>query len=85
MPTPVPPAANIADQMKKHRKMVLLRTRGQPVLQCRVGAENMSDEEIAENVQAVIRRVETKLKRGIKNIRSVSLKTTMGPSIKIRM
>ena len=85
MPTPVPPAANIADQMKKHRKMVLLRTRGQPVLQCRVGAENMSDEEIAENVQAVIRRVEAKLKRGIKNIRSASLKTTMGPSIKIKM
>ncbi len=45
----------------------------------------MADEEIAENVQAVIRRVEAKLKRGIKNIRSVSLKTTMGPSVKIGM
>jgi len=85
MPTPVPPAADIADQLEKHRKIVLLRMRGQPVLQCRVGAENMSDEEIAENVQAIIRRVEPKLKKGIKNIRSVRLKATMGPSIKIRM
>jgi large subunit ribosomal protein L1 len=85
MPTPVPPTAKIAEHMKRHRKIVLLRTRGQPVLQCRVGAENMTDEKIAENVQAVIRRVEAKLKRGIKNISSVSLKTTMGPSIKIRM
>jgi len=85
MPTPVPPAANIEEQIEKHRKIVLLRTRGQPVLQCRVGAENMSDEEIAENVQAVVRKVEAKLKKGIKNIRSVSLKATMGPSIKIRM
>ncbi|NIR86736.1 50S ribosomal protein L1 [Candidatus Bathyarchaeota archaeon] len=85
MPTPVPPAANVVDQMKRHRKMVLLRTRGPPVLQCRVGAENMSDEEIAENVQAVTKRVQAKLKRGIRNIRSVSLKTTMGPSVKIRM
>jgi len=85
MPTPVPPAADIADHMKRHRKMVLLRTRGQPVLHCRVGAENMADEEIAENIQAIIRRVEAKLKRGIKNIRSVIVKTTMGPSIKIRM
>lgn len=59
--------------------------RGQPVLQCRVGAENMADEEIAENIQAVIRRIEGKLKKGIKNIRSVNIKTTMGPSIKIRM
>ncbi len=85
MPTPVPPAANVVDQMKRHRKMVLLRTRGPPVLQCRVGAENMSDEEIAENVQAVTKRVQAKLKRGIRNIRSVSLKTTMGPPVKIRM
>jgi len=63
----------------------LLRMRGQPVLQCRVGAESMSEEELAENIQAVIRRVEAKLKRGIKNISSVSLKTTMGPSISVRM
>ena len=85
MPTPVPPTANIAEQMKKQRKMVLLRMRGQPVLQCRIGIENMSDEEITENVQAIIRRVEAKLKKGIKNIRSVTLKTTMGPPTKIRM
>ncbi len=84
MPTPIPPTANIADQIKKHRKMVLVRLRGQPVLQCRVGNENMPDEEIAQNVQAVIRRVEGKLKRGIKNIRSIHLKTTMGPPVKVR-
>ena len=84
MPTPIPPTANIADQIKKHRKIVLVRLRGQPVLQCGVGNENMSDEEIAENVQTVIRRVEGKLKRGIKNIRSVNLKTTMGPLVKIK-
>jgi len=85
MPTPVPPTADIAEHIKRHRKMILLRMRGQPVLQCRVGAENMSDEEIAENVQAVMEKVEAKLKKGIKNISSVNLKTTMGPSIPVRM
>jgi len=85
MPTPVPPTANIADQIEKHRKMVFVRLRGQPVLQCRVGNENMSNEEIAENVQAVMGRIEGKLKRGIKNIRSIYLKTTMGSSFKIGM
>jgi large subunit ribosomal protein L1 len=85
MPTPVPPTVNMADQIAKHRKMVLVRLRGQPVLQCRVGNENMSDEEIAENVQAVIRRIEGKLKRGMKNIRSIHLKTTMGSPVKIRI
>ena len=85
MPTPVPPGANIADQIEKHRRMVLLRIRGQPVLQCRVGNENMADEEIAENIQAVERRIEGKLRRGIKNIRSIHLKTTMGSPIKVVM
>jgi len=84
MPTPIPPTANIADQIKKHRKMVLVRLRGQPVLQCRIGNENMPDEEIAQNVEAVIRRIEGKLKRGIKNIRSIHLKTTMGPPVKVK-
>ncbi len=85
MPTPVAPTTDIGEQIQKHRRMVSVRMRDQPVLQCRVGAENMEDEKIAENVQAVIRRIETKLKKGIKDIRSVSLKTTMGPPIKIRM
>lgn len=85
MPTPVPPTANIADHVKKHRKMVFIRLRGQPVLQCRVGTENMEDSKIAENSQVVIRRVEGKLRRGIKNIRSIQLKTSMGSPIKMKM
>ncbi len=85
MPTPVPPTANIAEHMKKHQKMVFIRVRGQPVLQCCVGTENMADNKIAENSQAVIGRVEGKLKRGIKNIRSIHLKTSMGSPIKMKM
>jgi large subunit ribosomal protein L1 len=85
MPTPVPPNADIKEQIEKHQKMVLLRMRGQPVLQCRIGNEEMKDEEIAENVQAVVRRIEAKLKRGIKNFRSVYLKTSMGSSVKVAM
>jgi len=83
MPTPVPPTADIAEHIKKYRKMVLVRLRGEPVLQCRVGTERMAEKEIAENIQAVMRTVERKLKRGIKNVRSICLKATMGPSVKI--
>jgi large subunit ribosomal protein L1 len=85
MPTPVPPNANIEDQIERHRKIVFVRTRGQPVLQCRVGNEDMTDKEIAENVQTVVRRIEGKLKRGIKNFKSVYLKTSMGSAVKVAM
>jgi len=85
MPTPVPPAASIEDHMKRHRKMLLIRLRGQPVLQCRVGTGDMPDEQINENLQAVMRGIERKLKKGIKNIRSIWLKTTMGPPVRVKM
>ncbi len=84
MPMPVPPAADIAGLIEKHRKTIVLRMRNQPILQCRVGMENMNDEEIAENVQAVLRVIEGKLKKGMKNIKFAYLKTSMGKPVKIR-
>ena len=45
----------------------------------------MTDKKVAENVQAVVRRIEGKLKRGIKNFRSVYLKTSMGSTVKVAM
>jgi len=85
MPTPVSPAASIEDHMKRYRKMLLIRLRGQPVLQCRIGTENMPNEQINENLQTVMREIERKLKKGIKNIRSIRLKTTMGPPIRVKI
>jgi large subunit ribosomal protein L1 len=84
MPTPVPPQVNIADVISKQRRTVLVRTRNQPVLQCRIGTEDMSDEQIAENIQAVLRRLEGKLKKGLKNIRTMVIKTAMGPPVELK-
>jgi large subunit ribosomal protein L1 len=84
MPVPVPPAADITSLIAKHRRTITLRMRNQPILQSRVGMENMKDEEIAENIQAVLRILEGKLKRGLKNIRFVYIKTTMGTPVKIK-
>jgi len=85
MPTPVSPTANIADIIERQRKIVLMRLRGQPVLQCRIGTEDMPDEQIMENIQAVVSRLEGKLKRGLKNIRSLVIKTAMGPPIEVKV
>lgn len=84
MPVPVPPTADITSLIAKHRRTITLRMRNQPILQSRVGMENMKDEEIAENIQAVLRALERKLKRGLKNIRFAYIKTTMGIPVKIK-
>jgi large subunit ribosomal protein L1 len=45
----------------------------------------MQNEEIAENVQTVFRKIEEKLRRGMNNIKTVYLKTTMGSTVKVDM
>jgi len=84
MPTPVPPNAPIDQIIKSHRKLVRVRVRDQPVVQCRIGTEKMPDDKIAENAQAVFSRIEAKLERGSKSIGQVLVKTTMGEPVKIQ-
>jgi large subunit ribosomal protein L1 len=85
MPTPVSPSVDIASAIEKQRKIVQVRLRSQPILQCRIGTEEMTDEQIAENIETVIRRLEGKLKRGLRNIRSIVIKTAMGPPIRLKI
>ncbi|MCW4043901.1 MAG: 50S ribosomal protein L1 [Candidatus Bathyarchaeota archaeon] len=84
MPVPVPPNADVAGLIEKHRKTIVVRTRNQPIIQCSVGTENMSEEEIFDNIQAVLRVLEGKLKRGLKNIKVAYIKTSMGAPVKIK-
>jgi len=83
MPTPVPPTAPIDDVIKRQRRNARLKMKDQPVIQCKVGTEDMPDEALVQNIQTVISRLESKLERGSKNISSVSVKTTMGPLVKV--
>ena len=85
MPTPVPPTANIAEHIKKYRKTVMVRLRGQPVLQCRIGTDEMPEEQVVENIRTVLGRLEGRLKRGFINVESIYIKTTMGPPVKIKI
>jgi large subunit ribosomal protein L1 len=85
MPTPVPPTANIAEHIERFRRTVLVRIRGQPVLQCRVGSEEMSEDKVADNISTVLRRIEGRLKKGLKNVESICVKTTMGEPVKMKL
>jgi len=84
MPIPVSPAVDIAALLNKHRKTVLVRMRNQPIIQVSVGSENMSEEELFDNIQAILKVLEVKLKRGLKNIKMVFIKTSMGEPVKVK-
>jgi ribosomal protein L1 len=44
MPVPIPQNADVEALIAKHRKTVLVRMRGQPIIQTTVGTANQSDE-----------------------------------------
>ena len=83
MPVPVPPSAVVEDVLARQRGTIRVRVRDQPVVQCRVGMEDMPSEKIAQNVEAVVNAIEGKLERGMGNIGSVLIKTTMGSPVKV--
>jgi large subunit ribosomal protein L1 len=84
MPIPVPPNADIATIINKHRKTVIVRMRNQPIIQVPVGTQQMKDEDLTENTMTVLRVLDGKLKRGLKNVKYVFIKTSMGEPVKIK-
>jgi len=83
MPKPVPPQADVSGMVKNLRKTVKVRSKTKKTFHTIAGSEEMPKEQIAENIDTIIRRIITSLERGKMNIGSVYVKTTMGPSEKI--
>jgi len=84
MPTPVPPNIDIEPILQRQRASVRIRIRDQLSVSCRVGDEETDSNLIAENIQAVITRLEEKYEKEIKNLGTVYLKLTMGSPIKVQ-
>ena len=83
MPVPVPPNVVVEDVLARQRRTVRVRVRDQPVIQCRVGTEDMASDKIVDNVQAVVTAIEGKLERGLGNVGSIIVKAAMGSPIKV--
>jgi len=83
MPKPVPPHADISGMVKNLRNTVKLRAKSSKTFHTLVGNEDMSKEDITENIDAIVKRLESSLERGRMNIGSIYIKTTMGPSGRI--
>lgn len=85
MPKPVPPTADLKSLIERLKKTVRIKTKDAPVVQLPVGTEDMDDKSLAGNIEAVLGFLEGKLVGGIKNIGSVYIKATMGPTVKVEV
>jgi large subunit ribosomal protein L1 len=80
MPKPIPPGADPTGMVESLRKTVSVRTKDRITFHAPVGTVEMPAEQIAENIDALLKRIELKLEKGRMNIESSYVKTTMGPS-----
>ncbi len=83
MPKPFPPDRDLQPIVERLQNSVRIRSRDKKTINCTVGREDMDPKKIAENIEMVLSRVESKLERGKMNISSSYVKTTMGPPIKV--
>ncbi|MBE0518440.1 MAG: 50S ribosomal protein L1 [Thermoplasmata archaeon] len=83
MPKPIPPGSDPKSIIEKLKVSVTVRTKDKKTFHLPIGTKEMTPEQLAENLDAVIKRLTSKLERGKMNIRSAYVKTTMGPSFKV--
>jgi large subunit ribosomal protein L1 len=82
MPRPVPPTADPTNLINAMRNTVRVRSRDRRTFHAPIGTRDMRPEDLAENLDALMRRVTGKLERGRFNIQSAYVKTTMGPAVR---
>jgi large subunit ribosomal protein L1 len=82
MPRPVPPTADPTSLINSMRNTVRVRSKDRRTFHTAIGTRDMPPEDLAENLDFVMRRLTTKLERGRFNIQSAYVKTTMGPAVR---
>ncbi|AHL21676.1 MULTISPECIES: 50S ribosomal protein L1 [Thermococcus] len=84
MPQVVPPTmTNLEPIVARLKKTVRIQLKNNPVVHAPIGTEDMDDEKLAENAEAVLNAIINKLERGENQVKSVYVKTTMGPAVKV--
>ncbi|MGD1055702.1 MAG: 50S ribosomal protein L1 [Nitrososphaerales archaeon] len=82
IPTPVPPNTSVEAMINRMRAAVRVRSRGSLGVMAKAGDSNLTEPDLAENIQAVVAAVAKKLPNGDKNIKTVMVKTAMGKPAK---
>lgn len=83
MPKPIPASANPEVILGRLKSTVKIRVKDQPLIQSIVGSEDMTQEQIVENIDAVLDVLDRNLEQGSKQIKAMYLKTTMGPVTRV--
>ncbi len=72
----------LVDSLKRSTR---IRIKDAPVIQCVVGNENIKDNEISGNIEALLKYLKSRLPKGKTNIGEVMLKLTMSKPVELEV
>ncbi|MDY7082636.1 MAG: 50S ribosomal protein L1, partial [Halobacteria archaeon] len=73
----------VVEEVQRLKGTVSLRSGDRRTFHTSVGTEEMEPDELADNIETVMRRLTAVLEKGDLNIDSVYVKTTMGPAVEV--
>jgi large subunit ribosomal protein L1 len=86
MPTPIPPTTqNLKSIVDQKRNVIKVQLKDSPTIHLPVGKEDMKDEEVAENIDFIIKSVLASLPKGKEQIKNFIIKLTMGKPVKVML
>ncbi len=83
MPRPVPPVVDPAGLAQVLQSTVVVRSRDRVTFHTSFGSDAQTMDDLNENALAIFNRVISRLDRGVSNLRSLYIKTSMGPSVAV--
>ncbi len=83
MPKPVPASARIEPLLERVQSTIKVGVKQQPSIQILVGTQDMDDEKLAENIEAVLAVLDRNLEKGRNQIKSMYIKATMGSVVRV--
>ncbi len=83
IPQPIPPLSDPKPVIERLRKSVKIRTRDKTTFHAPLGLKTMKPEELADNALEILKVVENKYENPSQVVKSIYVKTTMGPAVKV--
>jgi large subunit ribosomal protein L1 len=84
MPKPVPPTIpSLKPLVERELKVLKIALKKDPTVHCGIGKEDMDENKVAENAEAIIKALKSALPRAREQVKEIIIKTTMGVPVKV--
>ncbi len=83
MPIPLTADKDVVQVINKSKNSIKVRSKDKLTFHILIGKKDMDPVKLAQNIEAIINRIEHRYERGLYNVKSIYVKTTMGPAVKV--